>query len=59
MKGLRTVHKYEITDGRAAINWIAKNDKEAVAEFVTEYVRRNHQTAQISGVRVWETKEAF
>ncbi len=59
VKGLRTAHKYEITDGRAAINWIAKNDKEAMAAFMDDYVRRNHQRVSIDGVRSWSEKEAF
>ena len=59
VKGLRTVTRHEITDMRAAVNWIATNDKDAMADFATEYVRRNHKTAEIAGVRVWEEKEAF
>lgn len=59
VKGLRTVTLHEITDMRDALHWIAKNDKEAVAAFVTEYVRRHHKTFAISGVRVWTEKEAF
>lgn len=59
VKGLRTVTRHEITDMRDAVNWIARNDKEAMADFVTEYVRRNHKTVAIAGVRVWEEKEAF
>ena len=59
VKGLRTVTRHEITDMRDAVNWIARNDKAAMAEFVTEYVRRNHKTVAIAGVRVWEEKEAF
>jgi uncharacterized phage infection (PIP) family protein YhgE len=59
VKGLRTVQKFEITDGRAAINWIAKNDREAMAAFMDDYVRRNHQRVSIDGVRSWSEKEAF
>lgn len=59
VKGLRTVTRHEITDMRDAVNWIARNDKQAMADFVTEYVRRNHKTVAITGVRVWEEKEAF
>lgn len=59
VKGLRTVQKYEITDGRAAINWIAKNDKEAMGAFMDDYVRRNHHRASIDGVKSWSDKEAF
>lgn len=59
VKGMRKVTRHEITDMRAAVNWIARNDKDAMADFVTEYVRRNHKTTSIEGVRVWEEKEAF
>ena len=59
VKGLRTVTKYEITDHRALLHWIAKNDRDAITAFIDEYVRRNHKTATITGVRVWEDKEAF
>ena len=59
VQGMRTVTHHEITDMRDVVNWIARNDKEAMADFATEYVRRNHKTSAIAGVRVWETKEAF
>lgn len=58
-KGMRTVTHHEITDMRDALHWIARNDKDAVSAFVAEYVRRNYKTTNISGVRVWTTKEAF
>lgn len=59
VRGLRTVHRHEITDYRAAINWIATNDREALVAFVDEYVRRNCRDKAIDGVRTWEEKEAF
>jgi YesN/AraC family two-component response regulator len=59
VKGLRTVTKYEITDHRAALHWIAAEDKVAMTEFIEEYVRRNHKTSQIDGVNVWQEKEAY
>ncbi|WP_226552942.1 hypothetical protein [Celeribacter naphthalenivorans] len=59
VKGLRTVTKYEITDHRAALHWIAQNDRDAMTAFIEEYVRRNHKTATIDGVNVWQEKEAF
>lgn len=59
VKGLRTVTKYEITDHRAALHWIAANDREAMTAFIEEYVRRNHKAKPIEGVRVWQDKEAF
>ena len=59
IKGMRTVTHHEITDMRATVNWIAANDKKAMADFATEYARRNHKQSQIAGVRVWNEKEAF
>lgn len=59
VKGLRTVTRYETESYRDALNWIVKNDRDAVSAFVDEYVRKNHKTAQIAGVKVWQEKEAF
>lgn len=59
VKGLRKVHRHEITDMKAALHWIARNDKAAIEGFVTEYVRMNAKTAEIDGVRCWIEKEAF
>lgn len=59
VKGLRTVTRYEVTDHRDALHWIAKNDRDAMTAFVDEYVRRNHAAKPIAGVRVWQEKEAF
>jgi pyruvate/2-oxoglutarate dehydrogenase complex dihydrolipoamide acyltransferase (E2) component len=59
VKGLRTVTRYEIEDHRAALHWIAQNDREAMTAFIEEYVRRNHKAVDIAGVRVWQDKEAF
>lgn len=57
--GMRTVDRYAIDDHRAALHWIAKNDRNAVTAFVEEYVRTNHKSSQIDGVRTWTEKEAF
>ena len=59
VKGLRTVTKYQIEDHRAALHDIASNDRDAVTAFIEDYVRRNHKTRAINGVRVWQEKEAF
>lgn len=60
VKGLRTVTRYEITDHRALLNWIARNDREAVTAFIEEWARRNHkQHDGAEGLRVWQEKEAF
>ena len=59
IKGLRTVTRYEITDHKAALHWIAQQDRDAMTAFIEEYVRRNHKAAQIDGVKVWQDREAF
>lgn len=59
VKGMRTVHRYEIEDHRAALHWIAKNDRDAVTAFIEQYVAKNHKTSDIEGVITWAEKEAF
>ncbi len=60
VKGLRAVTKYEVTDHRALLHFIAKNDRAAVTEFIDEWARRNHKAAQgADGLKVWTEKEAF
>ncbi|MBQ2263245.1 MAG: hypothetical protein II336_18025 [Loktanella sp.] len=58
-KGMRTVTRYEIEDHKAALHWIAANDRAAMTAFIDEYVRRNHKSATIGGVRVYTEKEAY
>lgn len=59
VKGMRTVQIYEIESHKEALNWIARNDREAVTVFIEEYVRRNFKLRQIDGVKVETKKEAF
>ena len=60
VKGLRTVTKYEITDHRALLNFIAKNAREDVTAFIEEWARKNHkQFTGADGLHVWTEKEAF
>lgn len=60
VKGMRTVTRYEITDHRALLNWIARNDREAITAFIEEWARRNHKENQkADGLRVWTEKESF
>ena len=60
VKGLRTVTKYEITDHKALLHWIARNDKDAVFAFIEEWARKEHKAcANADGLRVWTEKEAF
>lgn len=60
VKGLRTVIRYEITDHRDLLNWIARNRRADMTAFIEEWARRNHrETRQADGLRVWEDKEAY
>lgn len=60
VKGLRTVTRYEITDHRALLNFIAKNAREDVTAFIEEWARKNHKEfSGADGLRVWQEKEAF
>ena len=60
VKGLRTVTKYEITDHKALLHWIARNDKDAVFAFIKKWARKEHKAcANADGLRVWNEKEAF
>lgn len=59
VKGMRTVQVYEIENHKSALNWIARNDRDAVTGFIEEYVRRNFKLRAIDGVKVEFKKEAF
>lgn len=59
VKGLRTVTRYAIEDHRAALHWIAANDREAITAFIEGYVAKHHKEKPIAGVKVWQDKEAF
>lgn len=60
VKGLRTVTRYEVSDHRALLHWIAKHDRDAITAFVNEYARRRHkEVAGADGLKVWTEKEAF
>jgi chromosome segregation ATPase len=58
VKGLRQTTMHEIADHRAALHWIASNDREAVTAFIEDYVRRNCASKAIDGVRVWQERVA-
>ena len=59
VKGLRSVTRYEITDHRALLNWIAKNDRDAITAFIEEYARKEHAVlGAAEGIRVWKDKVA-
>ena len=60
VKGLRTVTKYEITDHRALLHWIAANRRDDITEFIEDWARRHHrETQQADGLRVWTEKVAW
>lgn len=60
VKGLRSVTKYEITDYRDLLHWIAKNRKDDITAFIDEWARKNHKPdPQAPGLRVWTEKEAY
>jgi hypothetical protein len=48
-----------IESHKDALNWIARNDREAVTAFIEDYVRRNFKGRAIEGVKVTTEKEAF
>lgn len=58
-KGMRTVTKHDIIDLRALVNFIAKNDKDAMAAFATEYARKNHADIPNEIVNTYTVKESF
>jgi hypothetical protein len=60
VKGLRTVTKYQITDHRALLSFIAKNARDDVTAFIEEWARKNHKAFKgADGLNVWDEKEAF
>jgi hypothetical protein len=59
VKGMRTVHHFEVTSHKELINDILTNDRAALVAFMDEYARRNHRARTLAGVRVWTTQEAF
>lgn len=60
VKGMRTVTKYEITDHRKLLNWIAVNRRDDLTAFIEEWARRNHkENGGADGLRVYQEKEAY
>ena len=60
VNGLRTVTRYEITDPRALLNYIAKNARDDLTAFIEEWARKHHRDfPNADGLRVWIEKEAF
>ena len=60
VKGLRTVTRFEITDHKALLNYIARNVREDLTAFIEEWARKHHKEfPNADGLRVWIEKEAF
>lgn len=60
VKGLRKVVRYEITDHRALLHWIAQNDRDSVTAFIEGWAQKNHKEQRTAdGLRVWDDQEAF
>lgn len=59
VKGLRTVWRHEITDHKALLNWIARNDRDAITAFIEGYAATHHKQRPMDGVRSWSEKEAY
>lgn len=60
VKGMRKVTRYEITDHRALLNYIAKEVRDDLTAFVDEWARKNHKEfPNADGLRVWIEKESF
>jgi len=58
--GLRTVTRYEITDHRALLNYIAKNAREDLTAFIELWAEKHHKEfSNADGLRVWTEKQAF
>ena len=58
VKGMRAVHMHEVEDHRAALHWIAKNDRDAITAFVEADAAKHHRDKAIEGVRSWTEKKA-
>lgn len=61
VKGMRTVTRYEVTDHKALLRFIATNHREDITAFIDDWARRNHKTAPqgVDGLRVYQEQEAF
>lgn len=60
VKGLRTVTRYEITDHRALLNFIAKSARHDITAFIEAWASKNHkQFPTADGLRVWQDRESF
>ena len=60
VKGMRTVTRYEVTDHRALLHWIAANRRDDITAFIDAWAQKNHRNfTHAEGLRVWTEKETF
>ena len=60
VKGMRNVTRYEVTDHRALLKYIAANARDDITAFIDEWARKNHKKYRdADGLRVWTAKEAY
>lgn len=60
VRGMRQVTRYEVTDHRALLHWIAANRRDDLTAFIDDWARRHHrECAGADGLRVWQQREAF
>ena len=60
VKGMRHVTKYEITDHRALLNWIARNRRDDLTAFIEQWAQKNHKPdPKADGLEVWTEREAY
>ena len=59
VKGLRTVQFHDISSMRDLVNWIAANDKPAMAAFAEAYAAKNHKNIPDAIVRSFTKKVPF
>lgn len=58
VKGLRWYDCHEILDMRAAVNWIATHDKDAMRAFTEAYVAKNTAKFPAEIVKTWKEQRA-
>ena len=60
VKGMRSVTKYEVTDHKALLNWIARNRRDDITAFLDAWAKKHHKDHDnAEGLRVWTEKQAF
>jgi hypothetical protein len=60
VRGMRQVTRYEVTDHRALLHWIAANRRDDLTAFIDDWARRHHrECAGADGLSVWQEREAF